>query len=604
MADDVLARQYVEFVQRGLDNINDLTSHFRTELEKADKASRLLQDAMSSGVYSAFQGQMTRINAEMEKLRYNAEGGLRGEVVRGYASELKKAEAEAAKLADGLSSGAFAEHAQKMAIVNEQTRRSKIMMAQLEEQARRTAAGYKTLGQAMMAHTTPAFAYRPEDALRSQMQERIKQTQTLADGMKRMMDSGQLSPLSKRQDQADARLADQRIRSMREEVANGSYLARQSARFAQDRQMANVMQMRHNLDLIAQYGTLGGRMMMAGEKAQALSTKLRYVGYAGMAGFGLFSGSLVGFARSGFSGTIEMTQFSFALQLIGREVAGLFVPAMRTATEWLQRISRALRSMTGDQQESLRRWLMMGAAVTGFAAVMPRAIGMAGGLMTSLGQLAPALSQVMGMSSAGGPWAMLAVAGGLAQWGAVAAVFAGVLSYSREARVEFGAMLKEFRSLGQELQPVFKFAMDGVTGMVRATIASMTSFLRTLQAMIRQAQEAYMFAKALRGDTMLAGPIQQLQAQSKRDQVSLDQAGPESLEATFDRMQTAVLRLNAGNQTKSTDQLQTEALVEIKKKLMEWDEKMKNPPAPPLPIQVGGALLDSLPGSQMVKRLF
>lgn len=88
--------------------------------------------------------------------------------------------------------------------------------------------------------------------------------------------------------------------------------------------------------------------------------------------FSLTAGPLMGFIRSGLQGTAQGELLSLRMQMLSREIANLFLPAINAAVNGLVRLTEWFRSLSGQQQESIARWVAVGTSVLGVSIILPK----------------------------------------------------------------------------------------------------------------------------------------------------------------------------------------------------------------------------------------
>ncbi len=91
---------------------------------------------------------------------------------------------------------------------------------------------------------------------------------------------------------------------------------------------------------------------------------------------------VAGLANRGFRGTVEQARFNAAMDQASRQVAGLFKPAMDTATKGIEKFSSYMKGLNGNQQNAVGAVTGVAALYAGYrgvAGLAARAFGMAGG---------------------------------------------------------------------------------------------------------------------------------------------------------------------------------------------------------------------------------
>ncbi len=78
--------------------------------------------------------------------------------------------------------------------------------------------------------------------------------------------------------------------------------------------------------------------------------------------------------RAGMAGTGMGNLLTVQMQYLSREIASVFLPLMRSVSDILERVTVYFRSLTGDQQHSIRKWIETSAAILLVANVVPRLV--------------------------------------------------------------------------------------------------------------------------------------------------------------------------------------------------------------------------------------
>lgn len=91
--------------------------------------------------------------------------------------------------------------------------------------------------------------------------------------------------------------------------------------------------------------------------------------------FAAATASIVGFVRSGISGTTMAEYMGLQWQLLSREIAQLFVPVMFKVIEVVQRATSWFRSLSGDQQNFLGRLLLVAGGLGILIKLFPIVVG-------------------------------------------------------------------------------------------------------------------------------------------------------------------------------------------------------------------------------------
>lgn len=178
-------------------------------------------------------------------------------------------------------------------------------------------------------------------------------------------------------------------------------------------------------DVKVQFSVAGAEAMKAAmndvqKQLAAISAGVNTVGPLMTNVLGVARSHLEGFARAGIANTTVGWVWSFQLERISRQIAGLFMPAIRQAVEYTRQMADWLQKLTGKQQENIGRWIAAGAAALTVAVVLPKVIAGVEALILSVRGLTVAFATLDISSGIG---AILPIVAGLAT--AIAALAVG-----------------------------------------------------------------------------------------------------------------------------------------------------------------------------------
>ena len=88
--------------------------------------------------------------------------------------------------------------------------------------------------------------------------------------------------------------------------------------------------------------------------------------------YGSVTGTIMSYVRAGMAGTAQGNMIALQFQTISREVANLFLPVINQVVSSLIRVSDWFRRLSGDQQENIARWVLVGVAALGTANYLPK----------------------------------------------------------------------------------------------------------------------------------------------------------------------------------------------------------------------------------------
>lgn len=157
--------------------------------------------------------------------------------------------------------------------------------------------------------------------------------------------------------------------------------------------------------LVAQHGRLGAVLRENREE-------LTRLGRIAAVGYGAAFATVAGLTRAGFQGTVEGYRLAFAWERLSMQLAGVFAPAVDKFAAALDGLTERLRSLNGDQQDTL---MNMGLLAAG-AVTVGGAIWGLGKILGAVGAVGATAFRVLGLGAG---------AAGAAASGAAAAAGAG-----------------------------------------------------------------------------------------------------------------------------------------------------------------------------------
>jgi len=99
----------------------------------------------------------------------------------------------------------------------------------------------------------------------------------------------------------------------------------------------------------------------ATEAAKRHADGVRAVGLA----FAAVSGTTLAWVRAGLQGTVEGERLSFTFQQISRQVSGVFLPAINAVTRALEHVLNWFRGLSGEQQGLIGKMTLLTVGLTG-----------------------------------------------------------------------------------------------------------------------------------------------------------------------------------------------------------------------------------------------
>lgn len=122
--------------------------------------------------------------------------------------------------------------------------------------------------------------------------------------------------------------------------------------------------------------------------------------------------------RAGMAGTTMGNLLQVQIQYLSREIASIFLPVLRAASEAIDRLTRYFRELTGDQQRNIRIWVEAAAAILVVNNLLPRVASLIASVLT------PAFAGFGVMATGLGgtfSWAFARASAAMAAFGASAA---------------------------------------------------------------------------------------------------------------------------------------------------------------------------------------
>lgn len=217
-------------------------------------------------------------------------------------------------------------------------------------------------------------------------------------------------------------------------------------------------------------------------KTQTVLEKLQ----AGAAAFGnkaawafaLGSASILGFVKSGLSGTTAGELLTYRMQFLSREIASVFLPIVRALSDQIGRLVDWFRKLTGGQQENIRTWVLAGLGALAFMKLVPLVIGGIGSIIGAIGALSTAAS-VFDVLTGG----ILPLIGVLVTAAAGMSVLA---AGTEEGQSAFKELWEAVKPIGKALMDLFNVALKAAAPILAAVGQTAASFLGMLADGLQQ----------------------------------------------------------------------------------------------------------------------
>lgn len=354
-ASGALASPYVEFITKGLDQLQDGLDVVKGNLDLVDEAGKSLGDninaafgsmtakltttkaevialeaALASGKYDQFAKEMVKNTAALEKLQAQAKlVDLTKELEYKdptTVSEMQKLNSELAimqkkaanmDLKIGVNLGVLQEAQQEMAKLNAETR----------ELERPLKVGAQLEGMAVAV-----------DEAKVKL-EALKQAVASGDYAKYANEMAQIAAEMKKVEAAGNASVDA---LKKQQGGIGSW-----AQFYKDK-IAGVVQ--------TIVGTLQGALQRATQSIQSNLVSPIAIG-AAVAGLQMVTAAAHSWVSAGLSGTSQGNALSMQFTLLSHQIAGVFVPTINLVIHSIERLTAWFRSLDGNQQAMIRRWV-------------------------------------------------------------------------------------------------------------------------------------------------------------------------------------------------------------------------------------------------------
>jgi hypothetical protein len=196
------------------------------------------------------------------------------------------------------------------------------------------------------------------------------------------------------------------------------------------------------------------------------------VGRVANYGFAAATGAVLGWVRAGTQGTGVGDLLALRFQLLSRQIASVFLPAIEAVSDRVQKAVEWFRSLDGVQQDQIQRWALTGIAVLGVATVLPKVVAGVQALTVAFGALRVATGGVAGVIGA--------VVAGAVALGVGAIVAEDGVGGLVEVLAPFLQLAKDIGSILATLLVPAAQAMGAVIRAVSGFVAENIGFFRAL----------------------------------------------------------------------------------------------------------------------------
>lgn len=112
------------------------------------------------------------------------------------------------------------------------------------------------------------------------------------------------------------------------------------------------------------------------------------------------SASIMGFVTAGLRGTYEGERLAFQMDKLSKGIAAIFLPTIQQVSKYLQQAVDWFQSLTREQQDSYRKWILIGLGVLLVVSKIPTLISALGAVRTALVALGPAGAPLVALTAA------------------------------------------------------------------------------------------------------------------------------------------------------------------------------------------------------------
>lgn len=358
MSESETVVELVRFTATGLETVEAATRRYAEHAKAARERTRVLADLIGSGTFGRYADQLDRAARSQERLT---------------------AAARNAVTARALASGELTRHASVMA-----------MHGRVAEQLRTRALARRVADPALVREVARAEAEKAEqENLRGGLRNGVYAAR---------LDSGELTrqTAAARQLNHEYDLMRQRAGNqvLAKDLASGT-IARRAAETAQLRRETEELEKRARLtSLAAEHGRFGAVLRENAGQIQTLKT-------AALVGYGAIAGSVLGLVRAGLQGTVEGYRLEYAWTRLGRQAAGVAVPAVDKVSNTVGALAGKFERLSSSQQDTILNLGLL-ALAAGPVVGMARALAAVGGAAVGLGRGAAAVLGLRAAPAAGG----------------------------------------------------------------------------------------------------------------------------------------------------------------------------------------------------------
>ena len=267
--------------------------------------------------------------------------------------------------------------------------------------------------------------------------------------------------------------AQDETRALSQALGSGAYQAMANKLAAIGKEMEGLQKQARWQDLVAQQGKFGASLTVISEKLAGATKGLEALGAKATIAFAAMSAGIGGWVRAGLQGTGIGNYLQLQFSQLSKEIAGVFLPTVQRVVSGVQAVTSWFRSLTGAQQDNIRRWAEAAVVAAGVVALLPRLVA---GINTVIGAL-----RALTAATASTGWGAVLVAVGL-----VAGALAGLVTATESGRNAFsklwgalqpiiGHMMEAWSKLATPLLEAFEKAAPAVVGVLQTVVEQIIS---------------------------------------------------------------------------------------------------------------------------------
>lgn len=204
-----------------------------------------------------------------------------------------------------------------------------------------------------------------------------------------------------------------------------------------------------------------------GEAKQGLSD----MGNKAAVGFGVGVGAIGKFVQ--MADPVGFERFQVAIAKVGIQVGRFFVPLLREATVWVDKISDYLKGLSDDVRENVLHWAKVTLAVLGTVAVFAKVGSALMGMLSPFNIIAGLLMLVFQRASAGG-----------GSMGSLQSVFERIQTAIAPLIAALMTLVEAIAPIIEQMMPAFISAFESIIGIITWIVELFAGFNETVLTII------------------------------------------------------------------------------------------------------------------------